>query len=83
MNVELDLLHEDINGYCKGGVYDITWQYEDVVLHICKDGWEVTPDQVYMLDRDVVGQVCIYIKGKWSGYVKDYIDTHMEKRVDE
>jgi hypothetical protein len=78
---ELTLLHEDTNGYCKGGVCDVTWQYEDVVLHICEDR-ELSPENVYMLNHDVVGQVCIYINGKWSGYVKDYIDINMEKRVD-
>lgn len=46
--------------------------YPDIVEFICKYHG-ISKDSVLLLDHDIVGETCIYINGKWSGYVSEII----------
>lgn len=67
---ELNLYVGSIKGYTKGGECDYTHVYPEVIDTVC-DRWEVSPDKVVLLDHEVVGEICIYVNGKWSGYVSE------------
>ena len=62
INVEFD------NGYRKGGSCDVTHLYSDKVFEIA-DERECIPMDVTLLEHDTEGEICIYIKGKWCGYL--------------
>lgn len=68
---ELDLYMQDVVGYCKGGVCDYTAIYPHLIPILC-DAYQVSPYKVLLLDHEAVGETCIYIDGKWSGYVSDW-----------
>ena len=74
MKVRLNTLPEE-NGYYKGGSDDVTSEYPEEVSHIeSKAG----TGSVYLLDHDIVGEICIYVNGKWSGYLSEYQGFHYE-----
>ena len=74
---ELQLLYEDETGYRRGGVDDVTHLHEDVRCHIALHR-EVESSKVHLLWHEPEGEICIYINGKWSGYVSDYIKEVMD-----
>ena len=58
----------DLGGYRKGGSWDVTYMYPEDVLAIA-DKVECMLSEVLLLEYDTEAEVCIYIKGKWSGYL--------------
>lgn len=73
---ELQLLYEDETGYRKGGVDDVTHLHEDICQHIALSR-EVDLQKVHLLWHEPEVEICIYINGKWSGYVSDYVKEVM------
>lgn len=69
---ELNIYMNSAQGYHKGGECDYTHVYPEVVDIIC-DRYQVSPDKVVLLDHECVGEVCIYVDGKWGGYVSEYL----------
>ncbi len=57
-----------IDDYCKGGSCDVTDLYREDVFDTA-DNHQCSPSDVLFLEYDGEGEVCIYIKGKWSGYL--------------
>jgi hypothetical protein len=55
-------------GYCKGGSCDVTHLYPEDVFKIA-DSIQCTPLDILFLEHDQEAEVCIYIKGKWCGYL--------------
>lgn len=74
---ELELLYEDETGYRRGGVDEVTYLHEDTCQHISSHH-EVQSSKVHLLWHEPEGEICIYINGKWSGYVSDYIKEIMD-----
>lgn len=58
----------DSGGYCKGGSCDVTHLYPEDVFKIA-DSVQCAPLDILFLEHDIEAEVCIYIKGKWSGYL--------------
>jgi hypothetical protein len=60
------------SGYYKGGSCDSTDCYQELVEEILDKSPDLKRSDIYMLDHDVVGEVCVHIKGKWVGYVNGF-----------
>ena len=56
-------------GYHKGGMLDSTDCYQDLVDEILRRDPDLKRSDIYMLDHDIVGEVCVHIKGKWVGWI--------------
>ena len=59
-------------GYCKGGMCDSTDCYQEFIDEILRRDPTLKRDDVYMLDHEIVGEVCVHIRGKWAGYVDGF-----------
>lgn len=68
---ELTFYMDESKGYTKGGVCGYTHIYPELIP-VLWDSYEVSPDKVLLLDHELEGEVCIYINGKWSGYVSEW-----------
>lgn len=58
-------------GYHKGGECDYTQLYPDAVKRIA-DARQVDEKDILLLDCWHEGEICVYISGKWSGYVSEW-----------
>lgn len=56
------------NSFCKGGEDDVSDIYRKELHAIAKDN-NLNVNDVLLLWHDTEQEVCIYIKGKWSGYL--------------
>jgi hypothetical protein len=69
MKIPTHKVEDEIDTYRKGGSDDVTSLYPEV-LHYLTDLHQCTYDDILLLDWDCV-EICIYIKGRWRGYVSD------------
>lgn len=67
---EVSMSSNILSGYHKGGSCDLTNHYRKEQHMIAKD-LGISPTEVWFLDSDATGEICIYVKGKWSGYLED------------
>jgi len=69
MTIKPDIREYTKSGYYKCGSCDVTSDYRQEQHQLAKDH-SVSPEQVVLLDHDIEGEICVYVGGRWCGYLR-------------